>query len=147
MAKKIKPRIDCRADAYNCLEMARAGLMKPADVIKEINRVKNLNYDKIIINETSADRKTFNTGYVCEALEGSAARVGNVDVTVKSVTHNQSEPDEHGNVSYVSSDIVVNKAGTAGATTFDLVVTPTIYERLDITEAELDDIIAELQQL
>ena len=70
-----------------------------------------------------------------------------MDVIVRSVTHNQSEPDEHGNVSYVSSDIVTNKAVTAGATTFDLVVTPTIYERLDITEAELDEIIAELQQL
>lgn len=143
MAYKVK--INCRQDFFNYRDMAKQGLVKTKDVIKEIKRVKGLNYDKAIINEISSDRKTINVNYLAEADEGSAARVGNVDVIVKSVTHNQSEPDEHGNVNFLTSDIVVNKAVTAGATTFDLVNIPSIYERLNITEEEVDEILAELE--
>lgn len=143
MAYKVK--INCRADFFNYLEMYKQGLVKAKDVIKEINRIKNLNYDKAIINEISSDRKTVNVNYLAEADEGSAARVGSVDVIVKSVTHNQSEPDEYGNVSFVTSDIVTNKAVTAGATTFDLVKIPSIYEKMDITEEEIDEILEQLQ--
>lgn len=143
MAYKVK--INCRADFFNYLEMYKQGLVRAKDVIKEINRIKNLNYDKAIINEISSDRKTVNVNYLAEADEGSAARVGSVDVIVKSVTHNQSEPDEHGNVSFITSDIVTNKAVTAGATTFDLVKIPSIYEKMDITEEEIDEILEQLQ--
>ena len=143
MAYKVK--INCRADFFNYLEMYKQGLVKAKGVIKEINRIKNLNYDKAIINEISSDRKTINVNYLAEADEGSAARVGSVDVIVKSVAHNQSEPDEHGNVSFITSDIVTNKAVTAGATTFDLVKIPSIYKKMNITEEEIDEILEQLQ--
>ena len=73
-------------------------------------------------------------------------RIEEVDVIVRSVEHVQGEPDEHGNVSFVESVITVNKAVTAGAETFDLVNVPSIYEQLDITEAELDEALEELQK-
>lgn len=110
------------------------------DFKREITRVRNLNYDKAVVNEISSDRKTINVNYLAEAVVDGAARVGSVDVTIKSVTHNESEPDEHGNTSFVTSDIVVNKAVTAGATTFDLVNNPTVYERMGFTEEELDEV-------
>lgn len=141
----IKPKIENRQDLYNCFEMWQQGLIKTKDLVKECNRVKNRNYDKAVINSISSDRKTVNVNYLAEADEGSAARVGSVDVIVKSVTHNQSEPDEHGNVSFVTSDIVTNKAVTAGATTFDLVKVPSVYETMGFTEEELDDILEQLQ--
>ena len=141
----IKPKIRNRQDLYDCFAMWQQGLIKTKDLVKECNRVKNLNYDKAVINEISSDRKTVNVNYLAEADEGSAARVGSVDVIVKSVTHNQSEPDEHGNTNFVTSDIVVYKAVTAGATTFDLVNVPSVYETMGFTEEELDDILEQLQ--
>ena len=137
---RFKARINSRVDLYNCLTLWQQGLITTKDFKREITRVRNLNYDKAVVNEISSDRKTINVNYLAEAVVDGAARVGSVDVTIKSVTHNESEPDEHGNTSFVTSDIVVNKAVTAGATTFDLVNNPTIYERMGFTEEELDEV-------
>ncbi len=142
---RYKVKIACRQDFFNYFEMWQQGLVRASDLIKEINRIKNLNYDKAVVNEISDDRKTVNVNYLAEASEGSAARVGKVNVVVESITHNESEPDEHGNTSFVTSDIVVNKAVTAGSTTFDLVKVPSIYERMNITEDEIDEILEQLQ--
>ena len=136
----IKPKIRNRQDLYDCFAMWQQGLIKTKDLVKECNRVKNLNYDKAVINEISSDRKTVNVNYLAEADEGSAARVGSVDVIVKSVTHNQSEPDEHGNYSTVvyCNIEVTQERRYFGDGDYTITFSP---ECSDLGESEEDEII------
>ena len=73
------------------------------------------------------------------------AKVGEVIVTIKSLTHIESEPDEQGRTSFVSTEIVVSRAVAAGAEIFGLEKVPPVFDRYGVTEAELDDILAELE--
>ena len=142
--RNFPKNLKTRDDIYNCLDMVRAGELRAADLVKAINKIKNQNYINAVITEMSEDRKTVITNYLAEADNGSRAKVGNVTATIKTVTHNESEPDEQGNTTLVSSTITLSKAGSAGAEIFALEKTPSVYDKYGVTEAELDAILEEL---
>lgn len=142
--RNFPKNLKTKEDIYNCLEMVRAGELRAADLVKAITKIKNQNYTNAIITAMSDDRKTVTTNYLAEADNGSRAKVGSVVATIKSVTHIESEPDEQGNTSFVSSEITISKAGTKGAEVFALEKTPSVYDKYGVTEAELDAILEEL---
>ena len=144
--RNFPKNLKTRADIYNCLDMVRAGELKADDLVKAINKIKNQNYINAPITEMSDDRKTVTTHYLAEADNGSRAKVGTIAVTIKSVTHNESEPDEAGNTTLVSSTITLSKAGQKGAEIFALEKIPSVFEKYDVTEEELDAILEELAE-
>ncbi len=143
--RKFPSNLKTRADIYNCLDMVRAGELRASDLIKAIKKIKNQNYINAVITGISEDRKTVTTNYLAEADVDMRAKVGEVIVTVKSLTHIESEPDEQGRTSFVSTAIDVSRAVAAGAEIFGLEKVPPVFDRYGVTEAELDDILAELE--
>lgn len=143
--RKFPSNLKTRADIYNCLDMVRAGELRASDLIKAIKKIKNQNYINAVITGISEDRKTVTTNYLAEADVDMRAKVGEVIVTVKSLTHIESEPDEQGRTNFVSTEIVVSRAVAAGAEIFGLEKVPPVFDRYGVTEAELDDILAELE--
>lgn len=143
--RKFPSNLKTRADIYNCLDMVRAGELRASDLIKAIKKIKNQNYINAVITGISEDRKTVTTNYLAEADVDMRAKVGEVIVTVKSLTHIESEPDEQGRTSFVSTEIDVSRAVAAGAEIFGLEKVPPVFDRYGVTEAELDDILAELE--
>ena len=143
--RKFPSNLRTRADIYNCLDMVRAGELRASDLIKAIKKIKNQNYINAVITDVSEDRKTVTTNYLAEADVDMRAKVGEVIVTIKSLTHIESEPDEQGRTSFVSTAIDVSRAVAAGAEIFGLEKVPPVFDRYGVTEAELDDILAELE--
>lgn len=143
--RKFPSNLKTRADIYNCLDMVRAGELRASDLVKAIKKIKNQNYINAVITDISNDRKTVTTNYLAEADVDMRAKVGEVIVTIKSLTHIESEPDEQGRTSFVSTEIVVSRAVAAGAEIFGLEKVPPVFDRYGVTEAELDDILAELE--
>lgn len=143
--RKFPSNLKTRADIYNCLDMVRAGELRASDLIKAIKKIKNQNYINAVITGISEDRKTVTTNYLAEADVDMRAKVGEMIVTVKSLTHIESEPDEQGRTSFVSTEIDVSRAVVAGAEIFGLEKVPPVFDRYGVTEAELDDILAELE--
>lgn len=143
--RKFPSNLKIRADIYNCLDMVRAGELRASDLVKAIKKIKNQNYINAVITDISNDRKTVTTNYLAEADVDMRAKVGEVIVTIKSLTHIESEPDEQGRTSFVSTEIVVSRAVAAGAEIFGLEKVPPVFDRYGVTEAELDDILAELE--
>lgn len=143
--RKFPSNLKTRADIYNCLDMVRAGELRASDLIKAIKKIKNQNYINAVITGISEDRKTVTTNYLAEADVDMRAKVGEVIVTVKSLTHIESEPDEQGRTSFVSTAIDVSRAVAAGAEIFGLEKVPPVFDRYGVTETELDDILAELE--
>jgi hypothetical protein len=144
--RNFPKNLKTKEDIYNCLEMVRAGELRAADLTKAIKKIKNQNYINAEITGVSEDRKTVTTRYIAEADEGSRAKVGATVVTVKAVTHGESEPDEQGKTSLVSSDITVSKAVAKGAETFALEKIPSVYDKYGVTESELNAILDELAE-
>lgn len=144
--RNFPKNLKTKADIYNCLEMVRAGELRAADLTKAINKIKNQNYINAEITGVSEDRKTITTRYLAEADEGSRAKIGSVIVTVKAVTHIESEPDEQGKTSLASSDITVSKAVAKSAETFALEKIPSVYDKYGVTESELDAILEEIAE-
>ena len=144
--RNFPKNLKTRDDIYNCLEMVRAGELKASDLVKAINKIKNQNYIAAPIVELSADRKTVTTNYLAEADNGSRAKAGSVVVTIKTVTHIESEPDEQGNTSFVKSEMTLSKAASSGAEIFYLEKVPPVFDRYGVTEEELDAILEEIAQ-
>ncbi len=144
--RNFPKNLKTKEDIYNCLEMVRAGELRATDLTKAINKIKNQNYINAEITGISEDRKIVTTRYLAEADEGSRAKIGATIVTIKAVTHTESEPDEHGNTSFVSSDITVSKAIAKSAEIFALEKIPSVFDKYGVTESELDAILDEIAE-
>lgn len=144
--RNFPKNLKTKEDIYNCLEMVRAGELRATDLTKAINKIKNQNYTNAEITGISEDRKTVTTRYLAEADEGSRAKVGAAVVTLKAVAHIESEPDEQGKTSLVSSEITVSKAVAKGAEIFALEKIPSVYDKYGVTESELDAILEEIAE-
>lgn len=143
--KKFPKTLKTREDIYNCLDMVRAGELRAKDLINAIKKIKNQNYINAIIEEISSDRKTVTTHYLYEAELDARAKVGNVIVTIQSVEHIESEPNEQGQTSLTSTKMKVSRPVAAGSEIFGLEKNPPIFGTYGVTEEELDDILAELE--
>lgn len=144
--RNFPKNLKTKEDIYNCLEMVRAGELFAEDLAKAIKKIKNQNYINAEITGISDDRKIITTRYLAEADEGSRAKVGAVIVTIKAVSHIESEPDEQGKTSFISSDITVSRAVAGDAIIFALEKIPPIYDEYGVTERELDAILEEIAE-
>ena len=143
--RKFPKNLKTREDIYNCLDMVLAGELKAKDLINAIKKIKNQNYINAVIKEISSDRKTITTYHLNEAELDARAKVGNVVVTIQEVEHLESEPDDQGKTSLIATRMKVSRAVATDSEIFGLEKNPPIFETYGVTEAELDDILAELE--
>lgn len=71
---------------------------------------------------------------------------GGVTATIQSVEHINEEPDEEGKAEKETTAITISRAIAAGSDFLKITNTPSVYEVLEMTAEELDQIKEELKQ-
>lgn len=132
-------------DIRNCKAMVDTEELKRDDLLEAIAAIENQNFIKCPILELSTDRKTVTVGYCCEAAAGTKATAGAITATIQSAAHIDGAVDTEGKTQKEKTMVVLSKAIAAGSTCLNIANTPSIYEVLNITEDELEQIKTELQ--
>lgn len=133
-------------DVKNCKAMVEAGELEAEDLLAAIEAIENQNYIKCPIRELSEDRKTVTIGYCSEAAAGGKVTAGGVAATIQTVEHINGEPDEEGKTEKETTAITISRAIAAGSDFLKIANAPSVYEDLDMTAEELDQIKEELKQ-
>lgn len=155
--------IKTKADLVNTFKLVKKGRLKAADWLAAVEKLKNQNYIFCPILEKTEDRKGVTLMFVNEVAEGDKVKAGNLTATVNSVEHididsaaeNQEEPraaaGEEARTEAAADNnqtrhtiLTLSRAIAADAETIGVPAAVTFYERLGITEEEVEEMKGEL---
>lgn len=155
--------IKTKADLVNTFKLVKKGRLKAADWLAAVEKLKNQNYIFCPILEKTEDRKGVTLMFVNEVAEGDKVKAGNLTATVNSVEHidigseteNQEETraaagEEAGAETAADNSqtrhtiLTLSRAIAADAETIGVPAAVTFYERLGITEEEVEEMKGEL---
>lgn len=155
--------IKTKADLVNTFKLVKKGRLKAADWLAAVEKLENQNYIFCPILEKTEDRKGVTLMFVNEVAEGDKVKAGNLTATVNSVEHididsaaeNQEEPraeagEEAGTEAAADNNqtrhtiLTLSRAIAADAETIGVPAAVTFYERLGITEEEVEEMKGEL---
>lgn len=155
--------IKTKADLVNTFKLVKKGRLKAADWLAAVEKLENQNYIFCPILEKTEDRKGVTLMFVNEVAEGDKVKAGNLTATVNSVEHididsaaeNQEEPraaagEEAGTEAAEDNNqtrhtiLTLSRAIAADAETIGVPAAITFYERLGITEEEVEEMKGEL---
>ena len=149
--------IKTKADLVNTFKLVKKGRLKAADWLAAVEKLENQNYIFCPILEKTEDRKGVTLMFVNEVAEGDKVKAGNLTATVNSVEHidigseteNQEETrtaagEEADNNQTRHTILTLSRAIAADAETIGVPAAVTFYERLGITEEEVEEMKGEL---
>ena len=157
--------IKTKADLVNTYKLVKKGRLKKEDWLAAVEKLENQNFIFCPILEKTEDRKGVTLMFVNEVAEGDKVRAGNVTATVKSVEHIEvekaAEADQEAaeaaeGTAAADTEITTNnnqtkhtiltlsKAIAADAATIGIPAEVTFYDRLGITEEEVEQMKGEL---
>ena len=155
--------IKTKADLVNTFKLVKKGRLKAADWLAAVEKLENQNYIFCPILEKTEDRKGVTLMFVNEVAEGGKVKAGNLTATVNSVEHidigseteNQEEPraaagEEAGTEAAADNNqtrhtiLTLSRAIAADAETIGVPAAVIFYERLGITEEEVEEMKGEL---
>lgn len=155
--------IKTKADLVNTFKLVKKGRLKAADWLAAVEKLENQNYIFCPILEKTEDRKGATLMFVNEVAEGDKVKAGNLTATVNSVEHidigseteNQEETraaagEEAGAETAADNNqtrhtiLTLSRAIAADAETIGVPAAVTFYERLGITEEEVEEMKGEL---
>lgn len=140
--------IKTRADLVNTFKMVKRGKLKKEDWLAAVEKLENQNWIDCPIIEKTEDKKGVTLMFCNEASVNDKVRAGSVTATVTAAENMEVEQTE--------AEVAENKTPTihtvltlsrAVATSLDVLGIPaavTFYERLGITEAEVEEMKGEL---
>lgn len=140
-----------RADIVNTFKMTKRGRYKKEEWLKAIEKLENQNWHFCPVLELSEDRKTAKLNFCNEAAVGQKVKAGaktptiteieNLEVIVEEATETTEEKK-------VTFTLLTLSAAVAAATEeVGVPVTPSVYERFNITEEELETMKGEIEAL
>lgn len=158
--------IKTKADLVNTYKLVKKGRLKKEDWLAAVEKLENQNFIFCPILEKTEDRKGVTLMFVNEVKEGDKVKAGNVTATVKSVEHieisNAAEETETAAAQEETTDqaadtgantnnnqtkhtiLTLSKAIAADADTIGIPAAVTFYDRLGITEEEVEQMKGEL---
>lgn len=156
--------IKTKADLVNTFKLVKKGRLKAADWLAAVEKLENQNFIFCPILEKTEDRKTVTLMFVNEVAEGDKVKAGNLTATVNSVEHieidNAAAVPEDADPAAVTDDaaeenstnsnqtkhtiLTLSRAIAADAETIGIPAAVTFYDRLGITEAEVEAMKGEL---
>lgn len=155
--------IKTKADLVNTFKLVKKGRLKAADWLAAVEKLENQNFIFCPILEKTEDRKGVTLMFVNEVAEGDKVKAGNLTATVASVEHieidnaaaGQEETDtaavtEDASVTNTNSNqtkhtvLTLSRAIAADAETIGIPAAVTFYDRLGITEEEVEQMKGEL---
>ena len=150
--------IKTKADLVNTYKLVKKGRLKKEDWLAAVEKLENQNFIFCPILEKTEDRKGVTLMFVNEVAEGDKVKAGNVTATVKSVEHIEVEKAAEAAEGTAAADtgtttnnnqtkhtiLTLSKAIAADAATIGIPAEVTFYDRLGITEEEVEQMKGEL---
>lgn len=150
--------IKTKADLVNTYKLVKKGRLKKEDWLAAVEKLENQNFIFCPILEKTEDRKGVTLMFVNEVTEGDKVKAGNVTATVKTVEHIEVEKVAEADQEAAAADtetttnnnqtkhtiLTLSKAIAADAATIGIPAEVTFYDRLGITEEEVEQMKGEL---
>lgn len=153
--------IKTKADLVNTFKLVKKGKLKKADWLAAVEKLEKQNWIDCPVLEKSEDRKTVTLMFCNEVSAGDKVRAGSSTATVVSVLHEDIEKDiapqaetdggeqqdagrENANSTTKHTIITLSKVVPAGMEILGVPAAVTYYERLGITEEEVQEMKGEL---
>lgn len=150
--------IKTKADLVNTYKLVKKGRLKKEDWLAAVEKLENQNFIFCPILEKTEDRKGVTLMFVNEVTEGDKVKAGNVTATVKTVEHIEvgkaAEADQEAAAADTETTtnnnqtkhtiLTLSKAIAADAATIGIPAEVTFYDRLGITEEEVEQMKGEL---
>lgn len=150
--------IKTKADLVNTYKLVKKGRLKKEDWLAAVEKLENQNFIFCPILEKTEDRKGVTLMFVNEVTEGDKVKAGNVTATVKTVEHIEVEKAAEADQGTAAADaetttnnnqtkhtiLTLSKAIAADAATIGIPAEVTFYNRLGITEEEVEQMKGEL---
>lgn len=152
--------IKTKADLTNTFKLVQKGRLKAADWLAAVEKLENQNYIFCPILEKSEDRKVITLMFVNEVTEGGKVKTGSTTAAVNGVEHieipaaavqtdteaaaDQTESRADEAAASASSNqtkhtiLTLSKAVAASLEAIGVPAAVTFYDRLGITEAEVE---------
>lgn len=149
--------IKTKADLVNTYKLVKKGRLKKEDWLAAVEKLENQNFIFCPILEKTEDRKGVTLMFVNEVAEGDKVKAGNVTATIKTVEHIEVEKaaaaegtaaadaeTTTNNNQTKHTILTLSKAIAADAATIGIPAEVTFYDRLGITEEEVEQMKGEL---
>lgn len=159
--------IKTKADLVNTFKLVKKGRLKAEDWLAAVEKLENQNFIFCPILEITEDRKAVTVMFVNEVAEGDKVKAGNVTATVKTVEHIEITKAAAGEDTEASAQaeeatkadtnasannnsqtkhtiITLSRAVAADLETIGIPAAVTFYDRLGITEEEVEQMKGEL---
>lgn len=150
--------IKTKADLVNTYKLVKKGRLKKEDWLAAVEKLENQNFIFCPILEKTEDRKGVTLMFVNEVTEGDKVKAGNVTATVKTVEHIEVKKAAEADQEAAAADtetttnnnqtkhtiLTLSKAIAADAATIGIPAEVTFYDRLGITEEEVEQMKGEL---
>lgn len=142
--RNFPKRLATATDIRNCAQLVKLGTFEASELLEAIDCLERQNYLQCPIVSIGGDKKTITIRYCAEAKAGIKAIVGGKTVTINAVHHENGDPVEGEEPQLETTILTVSAVVAVDSTVIEITAPYTIYERLGITEEELNQIKEEL---
>lgn len=135
--------IKTKADLVNTYKLVLKGKLKKEDWLAAVEKLEGQNWITCPVLSMSEDRKTATLNFCNEAAEGQKILNGSITPTINSISTEVEEQTEEekaaGKTEVKHTVLTLSRALLVGTVEIGIPAAVTYYDRLGITEAEVEE--------
>lgn len=135
--------IKTKADLVNTYKLVLKGKLKKEDWLAAVEKLEGQNWITCPVLSMSEDRKTVTLNFCNEAVEGQKILNGSITPTINSISTEVEEQTEEekaaGKTEVKHTVLTLSRALLVGTVEIGIPAAVTYYDRLGITEAEVEE--------
>lgn len=135
--------IKTKADLVNTYKLVLKGKLKKEDWLAAVEKLEGQNWITCPVLSMSEDRKTVTINFCNEAAEGQKILNGSITPTINSISTEVEEQTEEekaaGKTEVKHTVLTLSRALLVGTVEIGIPAAVTYYDRLGITEAEVEE--------
>lgn len=135
--------IKTKADLVNTYKLVLKGKLKKEDWLAAVEKLEGQNWITCPVISMSEDRKTATLNFCNEAVEGQKILNGSITPTINSISTEVEEQTEEekaaGKTEVKHTVLTLSRALLVGTVEIGIPAAVTYYDRLGITEAEVEE--------
>ena len=135
--------IKTKADLVNTYKLVLKGKLKKEDGLAAVEKLEGQNWITCPVLSMSEDRKTVTLNFCNEAAEGQKILNGSITPTINSISTEVEEQTEEekaaGKTEVKHTVLTLSRALLVGTVEIGIPAAVTYYDRLGITEAEVEE--------
>lgn len=135
--------IKTKADLVNTYKLVLKGKLKKEDWLAAVEKLEGQNWITCPVISMSEDRKTVTLNFCNEAAEGQKILNGSITPTINSISTEVEEQTEEekaaGKTEVKHTVLTLSRALLVGTVEIGIPAAVTYYDRLGITEAEVEE--------